>query len=215
MSDVTIYGLTLSTFTRTVLMAAVEKGVPFERGITEFPDMKSPEHMALNPFGRIPVLRHGDFVLYESSAICKYLDRVFEGPNLQPDDPQECALMDQWVSAINSYMAGHIMGRLVGPYLFPKGKDGQPDRERIEKSKPKAREYLSLLDSAYGERNTLAGNNVTLADLAAAPVLHYVSIIPEGPEMLEPVPNVRRVLASLQERPSYTETLPPPVEVSD
>lgn len=213
MSDVTIYGLTLSTFTRTALMAAIEKGVPFARGITEFSEMKSSEHLALNPFGKIPVLRHGDFVLYESVAICKYLDRAFDGPPLQPDDPKERALMDQWVSIVNSYIAGHAMGKLVGPYLFPKGKDGQPDRDRIEKSKPKVREHLALLNQTYGDRDTLVGRGITLADLAAAPVLHYISVTPEGPELLEPVPNVRRALAAFQARPSYTETLPPPIAI--
>jgi glutathione S-transferase len=214
MTDLTIYGLTLSTFTRTALMAAIEKGVTFDRGITDFPEMKPDAHMAMTPFGKIPVLRHGDFVLYESVAICKYLDRAFDGPKLQPEDDRDRALMDQWISVVNSYMAGHAMGKLVGPYLFPKGKDGAPDRDKIEKSKPKVREHLALLDGAYGKRDTLAGDSITLADLAVAPVLHYISATPEGPELLDPVPNVRRALSTLQTRPSYTETLPPPPEAA-
>ena len=214
MTDLTIYGLTLSTFTRTALMAAIEKGVAFERGITDFPEMKSDAHMAMNPFGKIPVLRHGDFVLYESAAICKYLDRAFGGPPLQPQEARERALMDQWISVVNSYIAGHAMGKLVGPYLFPKGKDGTPDRDKIEKSKPKVRQHLAVLDTAYGDRDVLVGNGITLADLAVAPVLHYISLTPEGAELLDPVPNVRRALAALQTRPSYTETLPPPLEAA-
>ena len=214
MSDLTIYGLTLSTFVRTTLMNAIEKGIAFERGITEFKDMKSEEHMAMNPFGKIPVMRHGDFVLYESVAICRYLDSAFDGPQLQPSDLQQRAQMDQWVSIVNSYIAGHAMGKLVGPYLFPKGKDGEIDREKIEKSKPKVREHLGLLEEAYGDRDYLVGDTITMADLAIAPVLHYISITPEGPELFESFPNVRRGLDALQRRQSFQDTLPPPIEIT-
>jgi glutathione S-transferase len=212
MIDLTIYGLTLSTFVRTTLMSAIEKGIAFDRGITEFGDMKSDEHLEMNPFGKIPVMRHGDFVLYESVAICRYLDSAFEGPALQPSDPQQRALMDQWVSIVNSYIAGHTMGKLVGPYLFPKGKDGGLDREKIEKSKPKVGEHLGLLEAAYDGRDFLVGDTATMADFAVAPVLHYISLIPEGPDLLAPFPNVCRGLDALRERKSFQETLPPPIK---
>ena len=52
---------------------------------------RSPEHLALHPFGKMPILQHGDFFLYESLAIATYLDRAFEGPQLTPPAPMEAA----------------------------------------------------------------------------------------------------------------------------
>jgi hypothetical protein len=67
------------------------------------PDMGSPKHLALHPFDRVPTLRHGDFMLYETSAIVAYIEELFPTPALQPDTPQGRARMNQWISAVNSY----------------------------------------------------------------------------------------------------------------
>ncbi|MDP6345818.1 MAG: glutathione S-transferase family protein [Alphaproteobacteria bacterium] len=84
MSTITICGSPLSTYVRTARMAAIEKGIGHE-----LRDMApgSDEIRALHPFGKIPVLRHGDLVLYETLAIVGYIDQAFDGPPLQPADP--------------------------------------------------------------------------------------------------------------------------------
>ena len=51
----------------------------------------------------MPILQHGDFMLYETSAIVAYLEEVFPTPSLQPETAQGRALMNQWISAVNSY----------------------------------------------------------------------------------------------------------------
>jgi glutathione S-transferase len=67
------------------------------------PDMGTPTHLALHPFDRVPILRHCDFTLYETSAIAAYLDEVFDPPKLTPENPQKRARMNQWISAVNAY----------------------------------------------------------------------------------------------------------------
>ncbi len=57
----------------------------------------------LNPFGRVPVLRHGQFDLYETSAITRYVDAAFDGPRLVPDDPRASAQMAQVIAVIDAY----------------------------------------------------------------------------------------------------------------
>jgi glutathione S-transferase len=54
----------------------------------------SPEVNAIHPLGKIPVMRHGDFRLCESKAIVTYIDRVFPGPKLLPDDAMACAKIE-------------------------------------------------------------------------------------------------------------------------
>jgi glutathione S-transferase len=83
MTDITIFGFPASSFVRIVRLVLTYKEVAFTFHDLE-PDMGSPKHLALHPFDRVPILRHGEFVLYETSAIVAYLEEVFPWPALQP-----------------------------------------------------------------------------------------------------------------------------------
>jgi glutathione S-transferase len=56
--------------------------------------MYLPVHLEQHPFGRVPALKHGDFMLYETNAIAAYVDEVFPGPRLTPDDARKRARMN-------------------------------------------------------------------------------------------------------------------------
>ena len=109
MADVVVYGFPQSGFVRTACMALEEKGVDYVR---EDIDMGSESHRALHPFAKMPILKHEDFVLYETSAITRYIDQVFDGPALQPSDARACARMSQWISAHNHYYIATIAREL-------------------------------------------------------------------------------------------------------
>lgn len=122
MSGLEIIGFDISNWVRAARIACEEKGVAYEltaNGMQEFADMKSPKHLALHPFGRIPVMRHGDVVLFETAAICRYINCMFDGPKLVPEDALEAARMEQWVSAMIDYVSRSIMGRCVVQYVLP------------------------------------------------------------------------------------------------
>ena len=99
MSNVEIIGGVRSTYTRVARMVCVEKSIAYE--LTEVAP-RSPDAFAIHPFGKIPVLRHGDFELCESKAIATYLDLNFPGPKLIPTEPRHAALTEQWVSLVNT-----------------------------------------------------------------------------------------------------------------
>src|SRR5215469_2884865 len=99
MSKPEIIGSARSSYTRVVRLVCEEKGIDYT--LTETL-LGSPEIRAVHPFGKMPVLRHGNFALCESKAIASYLDCAFPGPALMPDDPQQAALAEQWVSLINT-----------------------------------------------------------------------------------------------------------------
>jgi glutathione S-transferase len=84
-----IIGSIASTYTRVVCMVCEEKGIEYV--LTERP-LRAPELRAIHPFGKMPVLRHGDFVLFESKAIANYLDRSFPAPYVFPSEPCLAAL---------------------------------------------------------------------------------------------------------------------------
>src|SRR5204863_1053325 len=96
MSDVTLYGFPRSTFVKVAELILIAKGVEYRFHDTET-EMYLPVHLKRHPFGRVPVLQHGDFVLYETSAIAAYIDDAFPGPKLSPADPQRRARMNQWI----------------------------------------------------------------------------------------------------------------------
>ena len=90
MAEVTIFGFPRSTYVKVVRLIPTKKGVDYHFHDTET-EMYLPVHLERHPFGRVPVLQHGDFVLYETSAIAAYVDEVFAGPKLTPEDPRASA----------------------------------------------------------------------------------------------------------------------------
>jgi len=121
MSDPIVYGFPRSTYVNIVRLILTHKDVAYT-----FEDLETvmgtQEHLALHPFDRVPILRHGDFTIYETSAIASYVDEAFAGPRLTPQDVRARGRMNQWISAVNSYyypyMIYHVTHeRVVFPEL--------------------------------------------------------------------------------------------------
>src|SRR5690349_12743410 len=102
MSDLIVSGFPRSTFVNIVRLVLTHKEVPYTFHDLE-PEMGKPSHLALHPFNRVPILRHGDFTVYETNAIVTYIDETFPRLPLQPRDIAGRARMDQWISMVNSY----------------------------------------------------------------------------------------------------------------
>src|SRR5262249_7248917 len=100
-----LYGLARSVYTRIARLVLEEKGVAYDLREVEIfgPSGVPAEHLARHPFGRIPVLAHGDLQLYETAAICRYVDEAFPGPSLQPSTPTGRARMAQIIGLLDSY----------------------------------------------------------------------------------------------------------------
>ena len=86
MADPIVYGFARSTYVNIVRLVLTHKDVPYEFHDLE-QVMGKTEHLVLHPFNRVPILRHGDFMVYETSAIASYVDEAFEGPRLTPQSP--------------------------------------------------------------------------------------------------------------------------------
>src|SRR5258705_4454168 len=102
MSEIIVYGFPRSTFVNIVRLVLTHKEVPYSFHDLE-PEMGKPSHLALHPFNRVPILRHGDFTVYETSAIVAYVDETFPKLPLQPRSGRDRARMDQSISMVNSY----------------------------------------------------------------------------------------------------------------
>jgi glutathione S-transferase len=201
-----IIGSMRSTYTRVVCMVCEEKGIEYV--LTERP-LRAAEIFAIHPFGKMPVLRHGDVELFESKAIATYLDRSFPGPQLIPSDPRLCALTEQWVSLVNTVMDRTLIRTYLVAYIAPKTANGEPDRAAIEAVMPAVREQIGVLNKAVAKSGYLVGDQFTFADINLMPILHRVQQLPEGAEALAGATQLAGYYDRHAARPSFRRTTPP------
>jgi glutathione S-transferase len=212
MESVTVFGFKRSTYVNVVRLILTERNIPFEFHDTEA-EMHTPAHLARHPFGRVPVLQHGDFVLPETRAIAAYVDEVFEGPKLTPQDPQQRARMNQWIGYLDAYyypwMIYHITHeRLVFPELGITGNE-----KIVARALPHAKEALEVMERELADgRPFLIGDKVTMADFFLLPTLFAFGLSPEGMELRPRFPNIQAWDKRMSALPSvvrFRASLPP------
>ena len=154
-------------------------------------------------------MRHGDVELFESKAIATYFDRSFPGPSLFPSEPVPAALVEQWVSLVNTLVDRTLIRTYLLAYAAPKTADGKPDRQAIEAVTPALREQIEVLDKAVARTGYLAGDQFTFADINLMPILYYMRLVPEGAEALGRATHLAAYYGRHAERPSFKSTIPP------
>src|ERR1041384_5652520 len=105
-----IFGHPMSTCTRKVLMTLAETNTPQEFVLVDFAkgEHKQEPHLSRQPFGQVPALEDNGFELYESRAMCRYInDKV--GGALSPKDVGDSARMEQWISVETSNFKPQVM----------------------------------------------------------------------------------------------------------
>lgn len=201
MSPIIIHGVPGSPYVRMPILACEEKGVPWRLKVLAMGEAKTPEFLKLQPFGRIPVIEHEDFVLYEAQAILRYIDQAFEGPSLVPAAPRAAARMSQVMNIMDWYVmpsltAGIGWNRVVAPML------GLPvDEAAVAAAIPLARTSLKALEDILGDKPFFAGDAVSLADLMAVAHLEFAPLSPEGSDLMAGSP-LLAWLERMQARPS-------------
>ena len=184
MSLTIVRGIPGSPFMRAVLMTLIEKNAPYRLEPVAPGQHKSPNYLAKHPFGRVPVIEQDGFVLYETQAILRYLDRTLPTPALTPADPRAAARMDQAMNISDWYLFRIIgvpimFNRVVAPRI------GLPVNEAaVAAALPEARACFASIEAFLGDRTYLAGEALTLADLHMAPHLDMLGECAEGREML-------------------------------
>jgi glutathione S-transferase len=206
MTKIELIGAPFSSYVWVVRMACEEKGVPYDL-IPAW--MRSPEVYAIHPFGKIPVMRHGEIALCESKAIATYIDRTFPGPKLIPDDAHGAAEVEQWVSLVNTTIDPCMIRAYVLGHVIPRGADGQPDRAAIDRALPAMRQQVEVLDRAVARTGYLAGGSFTLADINLLPILYLIQRFPEGADLVRSAEGLADYFARHSGRPSYTASFPP------
>lgn len=186
MSDIVIHGVPGSPYVRSALLGLEERGLHYQLAVLPKGTVRSEDHLLRHPFGRIPVMEHGDFRLYETQAILRYVDTLGSGPSLVPGNPQAAARMNQIIGIVDWYLfpaatVGITAERLMSQYFW-----GRPaDETNIAAALPQARTCIRELERLQGAAHFMAGEQLSIADLMLAPQLEFFRATPEGAGLLQ------------------------------
>ena len=207
MSEFIVHSIPGSPYGRAVLATLEEKGAPYRLAPVAPGTFRAPAHLARHPFGRVPVLEHDGFLVYETQAILRYLDRILPTPALTPTDPRAAAKMDLLMGVNDWYLFQGVSSvitfqRVVGPRLMGL----TPDEAVIAATMPKAETVFDELARQLGDGSFFVGDSLSLADLMLAPQIEFFSLTPEWGALGAPRPNLAAWLARMEARPSLAAT---------
>jgi glutathione S-transferase len=206
-SDFIVHTIPGSPYGRAVLATLIEKGSDYRLSPVSPGTLKSEVHIALHPFGRVPVLEHDGFRLYETQAILRYIDRVLPDRALTPANPKAAARMDQVMNICDWYLFHGVVNviafhRIVGPRVLGL----TPDEAVIAAAMPKAHVVFNELSRLLGSKAYFTGDNMTLADLLVAPQLDFLAATPEWTPLTEACPNLVTWLDRMNAHASFKAT---------
>jgi glutathione S-transferase len=205
MQDFVVHGIPGSPFVRAVLLTLEEKRAPYRFAHMAMGEHKQPAHLARHPWGRIPVLDHGDFRLYETQAILRYLDAVLPEPPLRPADPREAARVDQLMNIVDWYLFQQVLAKIAFQRVLVPILGGTPDEAVIAAAMPDARLCITTLAGMLGAKSWFVGDAPTLADMMLAPTLASLAATPEGVQVMADTP-LPAYLERMNARPGMQHT---------
>jgi glutathione S-transferase len=192
----------LSTNTRKVLITLAELEMPHEFVHVDFArgEQKQAAHLERQPFGQMPALDDDGFVLYETHAMCRYLD-ARAGGRLLPSDLKSRALVDQWLSVESANFSGYAM-KFVYHYLL---RVEQPS-DVLARAGAALEQALGILAKELAAKPYIAGQSFTLADVCYMPYFEYVLLTPAR-EHFEKHPSTLAWWSRVQDRPSWLKVI--------
>lgn len=197
----TILGHAASSNVQKVLWCAGELGLPFERRDVggAFGGNKTPEYLALNPNGLVPTIDDDGFILWESNAIVRYLAAKHGAGSLYPTDLRVRADADRWMDWQQTTIASPL-GVLFRALLRKPAENVAADA--LDAAREKASSAWGMLDRALGSRAYVAGDALTIGDIALGNAIHRWHRLPiERPDL----PRLGAWYARLRERPAYAK----------
>ncbi|MDB5460631.1 MAG: putative glutathione S-transferase [Caulobacteraceae bacterium] len=206
MSEFVVHGIIGSPYVRAVLLGLEEKGRSYRLAPLPPGGHRAAEHLARHPFGRVPAVEHGDFRLYETQAVLRYLERLFPQPALIPEDPRAAARMDQLMGINDWYLMPQISAPIVFPLVVAPRLGLPSDESRIAECLPRAEVCIGEIARLLGDQAFAAGADLSLADLMLAPQLSMLAECAQGRALMAPHPALSAWLERMQDRRSMRDT---------
>ncbi|UEM15870.1 glutathione S-transferase family protein [Bradyrhizobium barranii subsp. barranii] len=217
MSETIVYGFPRSTFVNIVRLVLTHKDVAYRFEDLE-PVMGRSEHLALHPFNRVPIFRHGDFTVYETRAIVGYIDEVFAGARLTPQNPHARARMNQWIGVVDSYVYPYMIYHVTHERLVFPELGIASDEKVVAHALPKVENALVAIERELADgRDYLLGPELSIADFYLLPSTFAFSLTEEGKAMYPKYPAFcrwRERMESLPTTQKLRAILPPRARIA-
>ena len=205
----TIWGRANSVNVQKVLWCLAELDLAYERidaGMA-FGKNDQPEYLAMNPNGRVPTLVDGDYVLWESNSIMRYLNLAHgKASPIYPQSPQARAAVDRWLDWTLSTL--QPVDRPVFWALVRTPKEKR-DMVAIQKDVDAEAVVWRIPDALLATRRYIEGDQFTIADIAlGAFARRWFGV---GGVTKPKLPNLERWFALISERPGFQKFIAPPM----
>ncbi len=206
-----------SPYSWRVLLALEFKRLPYTSHLLQFSkqEHKSPQMLKMNPRGRVPVLKDGDYVCFESLSILTYLDRKYPEPPLFGVDAEEAGTIMRVICEYQVYVEEHIT-RIIAAIFF-QGLEGRLDE--IAKAVQVVAGEARSIEGRLSRSAWLVGEALSAADLVVYPGIQLLLRALERREAQElqarflPLETHYPALAAWMRRvealPGYERTFPP------
>lgn len=209
MSVVTIWGRRSSFNLQKVMWLAGElqlEHLHIEAG-GKFGGLDTPEFLAMNPHGKVPVIDDGGVIVWESHAILRFLAARYGRGTFWHDDPAKRSFSDRWMDWSHTTLQPDFLGGVFwGFYRTP---EAQRDWPAIRSKVEICSQHFLMLDRQLADRNYMLGDALTLADIPIGTHLYrYFNIDIERPSM----PNVEAWYRRLEARPAYRQHVAVPFQ---
>lgn len=211
-----VYWVSGSPFSWRVLLALEVKRLPYQSHLLEMSKQqhKTPEFLAMNPRGEVPVLRDGEVAVSESIAILAYLDRQYPEPPLFGRTPAEAAAV--WQEVMQGALHVDRFESFILPLYFGRAAEKEAEMREVI---PHIRAELDRLERTLAAHPWLAGSTLSAADLTVYPTVRSLVRAAEKPDaarfehgflpLARTWPVVARWMAAIEGLPGYDRTFPP------
>lgn len=211
-----LYTMSGSPFGWRPHLALEVKGIDYECHVLQRStrDMKKPEYLAMNPRGKVPLLKDGDFIITESMAIVEYLDRKYPEPPLYGRNAEETGRIVECISEFDSYLMPEGLVTVLAVYF-----DRVTGHEKaLRKHMQSLIKELNTLEDKTGD--WMVGDAVSAADIASYPFVRSILRAAEkdrareiGLDQVLPFdkkyPKLAAWCARIEAMPGYDNTYPP------
>ncbi len=196
---ITLFGRNSSCNVHKAAWALQEAGVAYEHIELggDFGGLDDTRFRAMNPHGRVPVLKDNETIVWESDAIIRYVAAKYAGGTLWPEDPAERAVCDEWMCWT---AASHYPDWIALFWKFVRKRPEERNQAEIDAHHQKCLRSFATLERRLAEVPYLAGERFTMADIPAGMTLYrWYEMEIERPRLA----NVEAWYSRLRERPAY------------
>ncbi|TNC48724.1 glutathione S-transferase family protein [Rubellimicrobium rubrum] len=200
-----LYHYPLSPFSRKVRLALGEKRIEVEL-VEERYWEQGIDFLRRNPAGQVPVLRLNGRMLSDSQAICEYLEDVIPAPPLLPREAEGRYEVRRICAWFDGKFHAEVTAKLMGERVFKKLRGGGvPDSAAVKAGARDIKYHLGYMTHLLETRRWLAGNDMTLADFAAAAQLSCLDYVSDVP--WDKYESVKDWYAKIKSRPAFRSLL--------